>query len=109
MILSESEIASLRKSHSPQPLHGRVGPGLHIAILSENRYGVWDSQQTYGYLCVTSLPILLKLLALEAELSGSVRELITDEPSPWRDITPPTPEHTTFSGSAKINIEDLLS
>lgn len=105
--MKPEELDRLRQTHSPQPTGGRVSPGLHIAK-DGNLYRIWDSRQTSGYLCSAPLPILLELLYLEEQSQGAVRTLITGEPSPF-NLNPPHPTQATFSGPAKINLEDLLS
>ena len=106
--MKKEDIEALRASHCPQPLKGRVAHGIHVALVKGVFY-LYDDRQTVGYLCGTEkLSLLHELLAMEEQSPGSIRTLITGEPSPW-DTSPPEPWQDTYTGSAKVDIRDLLN
>jgi hypothetical protein len=106
-----NDIETLRQSHSPQPLQGRVADGLHIGIENGTFY-IYDDRQTAGYLCATaSTRVLQELLEMEEAHKGSVRTLITDEPSPYDILLHyPTPafEPSSYAGPVTFNIQDII-
>ena len=107
--MTNLDIDALRQSHSPQPLGGAVADGLHIAR-EKGMFYLYDSRQTEGYLCTTqSVQTVIDLLIMEEHSKGSVRTLITGEPSPYNHA-PPTPAQQTFTGvsEARINIAEIM-
>jgi len=107
--MRHEDIEALRASHSPQPLKGRIPlDGIWIALFRGSFY-LFDDKQTVGYLCSTGkIALLHERLAMEEQSPGSIRELITGEKAFW-DSTPPAPWQETYTGSAKIDIRDLLN